>query len=156
MNTEQKDERRGHTSASNAAADRLCPGRHLAQRGLSYEVKDDEATQGTLIHAVFAGTEHESVLDKESLVTLKRAQEIESHILGGWLMGLAQDAPATCHREERLFAWRGGRRRHSGQADAFWITADKKHALPEDLKSLSGEHPDADVNEQIRDYDAIS
>ena len=143
------------TSASNAAADRACPGRHLAQRGAPREIESAEASTGTKIHAVFGGFEDESKLDAESLKTVRRAKDIESQILGEWITGLGQEQPATCHREERLFATRGGHRRHSGQADAFWRTADGRHALLEDLKSLYGETPDVDVNEQVRDYAAM-
>jgi hypothetical protein len=146
------DIRGGMTSASNAQADRLCPGRHLAQRGAPKEIESNEASTGTKIHAVFGGFADESTLDVESLKTLRRAKDIESQILGEWITQFSPEQPATLHREERLFATRGGHRRHSGQVDAIWITADFKHALLEDLKSLYGEIPDASVNEQLRDY----
>ena len=147
------DERRGHTSASNAAADRLCPGRHLAQRGLA-EKESAEASQGALIHSVFAGEKPESVLDSESAKTLRRAKEIESIILGNWLCGIDVKAPAECHREKRMWDYV---ETHSGQADAFWIVdaENGKHALLEDLKSLYGDHDDADENEQLRDLAAL-
>ena len=90
---EQTDKRRGHTSASNAAADRLCPGRHNAQKGLE-ETESAEASQGTLIHDVFAGLKEESVLDADSAKTLRRAHEIESIILGNWLCGIDVKGPA--------------------------------------------------------------
>jgi hypothetical protein len=153
MNTEQKDERRGHTSASNAAADRLCPGRHLANRGLE-ETESAEASQGTLIHAVFAGEKAELILDPMSAKTLRRAIEIESIILGNWLCGIDVKGPAECHREKRLWNYV---ETHSGQADAFWIVdaENGKHALLEDLKSLYGDHDDADENEQLRDLAAL-
>lgn len=147
------DERRGHTSASNAAADRLCPGRHLAQRGLP-DTDSAEATQGTLTHNAFAGLGDESALDAESLKTLNRAKEIESIILGNWLCGIDVKGPAECHREKRLWNYVDT---HSGQADAFWIVEDSrgKHALLEDLKSLYGEQQAADENEQLRDLAAL-
>lgn len=153
MNTEQTDERRGHTSASNAAADRLCPGRHLAQRGME-ETESAEASQGMLIHAVFAEEKPESVLDSESAKTLRRAQEIESIILGNWICGIDVKGPAECHREKRLWNYV---ETHSGQADAFWVVdaENGKHALLEDLKSLYGDHDDADENEQLRDLAAL-
>jgi len=147
------DERRGHTSASNAASDRLCPGRHLAQRGME-ETESAEASQGTLIHSVFAGEKPETVLDSESAKTLRRAKEIESIILGNWICGIDVKGPAECHREKRLWNYVED---HSGQADAFWtVDAENgKHALLEDLKSLYGEHDDADENEQLRDLAAL-
>ena len=147
------DERRGHTSASNAAADRLCPGRHLAQKGLP-DTGSAEATQGTLIHNAFAGLGDESALDAESLKTLTRAKEIESIILGNWICGIDVKGPAECHREKRLWNYV---ETHSGQADAFWIVEDSrgKHALLEDLKSLYGDQQDADENEQLRDLAAL-
>jgi hypothetical protein len=151
-----RDIRGGMTSASNAQADRLCPGRHLAQRGAPKEIESDEASLGTLMHAVFAGLEPESKLDSESLKTVRRAKDIESQILGTWLIELNQEQPATCHREDgteknRMWATRTGQRRHSGLADCFWRTADGMHALLEDYKSLWGDIPDASVNEQLRD-----
>jgi hypothetical protein len=147
------DERRGHTSASNAAADRLCPGRHNANKGLE-ETESAEASQGTLIHDVFAGLKEESVLDADSHKTLKRAQEIESIILGNWLCGIEVKGLAECHREKRLWNYV---ETHSGQADAFWLVDAEggKHALLEDLKSLYGDHQDADENEQLRDLAAL-
>ena len=150
---EQTDERRGHTSASNAASDRLCPGRHQAQKGVE-ETESAEASQGTLIHDVFAGLKEESVLDSDSHKTLKRAQEIESIILGNWLCGIDVKGPAECHREKRLWNYV---ETHSGQADAFWLVDAEggKHALLEDLKSLYGDHQDADENEQLRDLAAL-
>ena len=150
---EQTDERRGHTSASNAAADRLCLGRHNAQKGLE-ETESAEASQGTLIHDVFAGLKEESVLDSDSAKTLRRAQEIESIILGNWLCGIDVKGPAECHREKRLWNYVEN---HSGQADAFWLVDAEggKHALIEDLKSLYGDHQDADENEQLRDLAAL-
>ena len=53
MNTEIKDERQVHTSASNASADRKCPGRAIAQRGIP-EVKSDDAEHGRAIHEALA------------------------------------------------------------------------------------------------------
>ena len=43
-------ERRGATSASNAHADALCPGRHLAQRGLAEPAERADAAHGRSIH----------------------------------------------------------------------------------------------------------
>lgn len=152
MNNEP-DERRGHTSASNAAADRLCPGRHQAQKGLE-ESESAEASQGTLIHDVFAGLKEESVLDADSAKTLRRAKEIESIILGNWLCGIDVKGPAECHSEKRLWNYVEN---HSGKFDRLWLVDAEggKHALLEDLKSLYGDHQDADENEQLRDLAAL-
>jgi len=153
MTTQTTDERRGCTSASNAAADKACPGRHLAQRGLK-ETESAEATQGTLIHAVFAGEKSEDVLDSESLKTLKRANEIESIILGNFLCSLDVEKPAECFVEKRLWNYT---ETHSGQADKYWLVkcTDGTHALLEDLKSLYGEQQSAAENEQLRDLAAM-
>lgn len=152
MNNEP-DERRAHTSASNAAADRLCPGRHQAQKGLE-ESESAEASQGTLIHDVFAGLKEESVLDADSAKTLRRAKEIESIILGNWLCGIDVKGPAECHSEKRLWNYVEN---HSGKFDRLWLVDAEggKHALLEDLKSLYGDHQDADENEQLRDLAAL-
>lgn len=54
MNT--LDENRGDwTSASNAASDHLCPGRHQAQRGMPELPKTPESTTGERIHAIWCG-----------------------------------------------------------------------------------------------------
>ena len=147
------DERRGYTSASNAAADRLCPGRHNANKGLEESEKKD-ATTGTQGHLVFSGLASEDILDSDMRKTIKRAQEIESIILGNWLCGIEVKGLAECNREKRLWNYV---ETHSGQADAFWLVDAEggKHALLEDLKSLYGEHQDADENEQLRDLAAL-
>jgi hypothetical protein len=44
------------TSASNALADRLCRGRHLAQRDLPELPGSDESESGIVIHALWTGT----------------------------------------------------------------------------------------------------
>lgn len=53
MNTNEIDERRGATSASNAEADLRCPGRHLAQRGKPH-LETRDAAFGRKIHAALA------------------------------------------------------------------------------------------------------
>src|SRR6516164_6632567 len=72
------DERRGATSASNAAADKLCPGRHLAQKGIPEEPKDTDAIHGTLIHEALAGdAEAFAKLTVEQKETYDACQKIE-------------------------------------------------------------------------------
>lgn len=140
------------TSASNALADKLCPGRHLAQRGLPEPPRRD-AEAGELVHLAFKTGEGYESLSPHMLKTLTRAREIEGMVAGQWLVsgGVMQRA----HREIRLWARKRGEAIHSGQIDALWLKDEMKHALVEDLKSLFGDVEDVEINEQLRDYAAL-
>lgn len=152
------DIRRSLTSASNAEADSLCPGRHLAQRGLpSYETSD--AAAGTLIHRAFAGEEVEG-MNPGQRKTLKQARLLEESIVNDFF-GNPEPAlePAEINkraqREQRLWSSNAGQEVHSAGIDAFWLTPDWSGALIEDLKGLWGQHADAEVNLQLRDEAAL-
>lgn len=154
------DIRRSLTSASNAEADSLCPGRHLAQRGLpSYETTD--AAAGTLIHRAFAGEEVEG-LNPGQRKTLKQARLLEESIVNDFFGNpdpalTAAEINKRAQREQRLWsAMRLGEQEiHSAGIDAFWLTSDWSAALIEDLKGLWGQHADAEENLQLRDEAAL-
>lgn len=156
MSTEQ-DPRLGFTSASNAAADRACTGRHLAQRGCPEDSENRDARTGTLIHKVFAG-EEENTLEGQEKKTLERAKVIEDAIVANWYADHGHGSPniqKAAKREIRQWAYIDDKPVHSGQADAFWFTPKMDHAILEDLKSLWGDVADADKNEQLRDLAAM-
>lgn len=157
--------RLGFTSASSAEADLLCPGRHLAQRGLEgYESRD--ATSGQIVHACFAGTLDPATLSTSQQKTVERGREIEAVVAEQWFKQVghklaprdgieAEQVMKRAHRELRLWAYKNGQRVHSGAVDALWLAGDMKFALIEDLKSLFGDVEDAASNQQLRDYAAL-
>lgn len=164
------DVRNGLTSASNAEADLLCPGRHLAQRGLvSADSKD--AASGTLVHAAFAGALEANNLSGPQRKTVQRGKEIEHLLVSEWFVkqGVTSDSlrldpnkgqwheeiQKRAHRELRLWAYLNGQKIHSGGIDALWLAGNMKYALIEDLKSLFGDIEDAASNQQLRDYAAL-
>jgi hypothetical protein len=75
-------ERRGGTSASSAASDLLCAGRHLAQRNLP-EVAGEYADEGRIIHAALAdsGDGRLTKLTLEQRETFDRCREIEKKLV---------------------------------------------------------------------------
>lgn len=160
MNSEPTDVRLGLTSASNAAADAACPGRNLAQRGLSnYESRD--ASLGSGLHKAFE-TGDTSGFGPMHRKTLERGRYLEGIVWTAWIRkcgiargGTVEAAPANM-REERLWLTIRGQKMHSGAIDALWFDGDdRKHALVEDLKSLFGDVDDAESNLQLRDYAAL-
>lgn len=149
------DVRRGLTSASNAAADRLCPGRHFAQRGFPRQKESKDAAAGTLIHRAFAGENVD--LDRMQRKTLNRGRYLETEMVSrffGQPMS-DEDVMKKAHREQRFWMHVGGVPSHSSQFDAAWIKEDWSAALIEDLKGLFGDVEDATENEQLRDEAAI-
>lgn len=155
-----EDPRNALTSASNAAADKLCPGRHLAQRGL-IDRESDEAKSGTLVHEAFVNPETDDKLTPFQRKTVERGRVIERYVHHYWRksLDLPEQDDATihrsAHREKRHWAHVKKKQVHSGQSDAYWLSDDWKHALIEDLKSLYGDVEDADTNDQLRDLAAI-
>lgn len=155
------DVRQGLTSASNAEADLLCPGRHLAQRGLTSSDSKDAAS-GTLVHAAFAGTMEAETLSGPQRKTVERGKVIEQYVALNWfdahgddLAGEGGAIEKRAHRELRLWAYLNGQKIHSGGIDALWLAGNMKYALIEDLKSLFGDIEDAASNQQLRDYAAL-
>lgn len=158
-NSGDYDPRLGFTSASNAEADGLCPGRHLAQRGLKgYDTKD--STAGTLVHGAFAGTIPIQQLSTFQQSVVAKGKIIEWKVAQAWFKehGIPiseAEVEKRAQRELRLWAYYKGQRIHSGGIDALWLCGDMKHALIGDLKSLFGEVEEAPSNKQLRDYAAL-
>lgn len=154
------DERRGCTSASNAAADQACPGRHLAQKGFA-RVETDESRFGDRVHAALATgkTEGLSFTEKD---TVERCLEIERKKLVEFF---GEDAPnATAMREdptdpERSRLWtnvkgaNGSQYEHSCRADVIYRYQER--ALIFEYKTLAGDVPDSPRNLQLRDQQCI-
>jgi hypothetical protein len=150
------DIRAGWTSASNAYADTLCVGRHLAQKGLpELPASDDYATHGNAIHAALA-TRDPSKLEESQLQTYERCLEIESKAIAQFFGDEAADLMTIA--EERFWvvidsAEDGRKLKHSGQVDRIYRSRTK--ALLLEYKSLPGEHAAASSNEQLRDQTCL-
>lgn len=138
MNT---SERQGWTSASNAEADSLCHGRHLAQRDLP-EVASDDAEHGRAIHAALAGEDVTLTLEQRDIVDSCRA--IEARLVAQFF---GQTKPVI-RREQRYWADMGIWR-HSGQPDAVY--AGSGRGLVVDYKSLLSDVSASPRNLQLRD-----
>jgi hypothetical protein len=142
MNNTMNDPRQGWTSASSAEADTLCPGRHLAQKGIP-EISSDAAEFGTQVHAAFQTGDDSSLEISQEWVT-ERARELEKEAVE-IVFGNVQ---TRCMREHRF--WDGTMQfKHSGQADVVHEAGDR--ALVLDLKSLRGTVAASPTNMQLRD-----
>lgn len=146
--TEQDLTQRGDwTSASSAEADALCPGRHLAQRGLP-DPRSADSTFGDQVHKAWASgdmtglsTEQESITD--SLIT------IEAKLVSEYFPNAVGWDGKPFNREGRLWiSWEDGLK-HSGQADVTYVVGTK--ALIIDGKALPGDKPASSKNMQLRD-----
>lgn len=138
------DERKGCTSASNAQADLLCPGRHLAQQGCPDNDSED-AIFGREIHAALAAGDG-SKLTPEQFDIFEACQKIEAKKVGEFF----GESKPTVIREQR-FWWRckEPKMEHSGQPDVLYRTGTR--ALILEYKTLPGELPDSPSNLQLRD-----
>lgn len=138
------DERQGWTSASNAESDLLCPGRHLAQKGLPEFPESEDAASGTRIHAWLAEIKKVE-LSPEELQIAESCKAIKNEILVEWMK---PESSAYGHVEERLWA-EFGNLRHSGQAD--FVSIQGNRALCIDFKSGRNEVSEPNTNQQLRD-----
>ena len=153
------DPRRGLPSASNAQADSLCPGRHLAHQATMSNlvlVKNGDSEFGDAVHAAMANPALAAGLTQQRRAVYDKAKQFEDDMLTAWGWG----SGAACIREARLWMHTrpvgcGGKEASSGQVDALWISQDGKHALIGDLKSLYGDVTPADKNMQLRDLAAL-
>jgi hypothetical protein len=139
----QGDVRAGWTSASNALADSLCPGRHIAQRGIPEPVKGDDAMTGTRIHASLATETLPATLTLEERETFDACREIEKKVVSQFF----GDAALKVFRHERL--WVGEAIKHSGEPDVVFRSGTK--ALILDYKVLNGDVAESSRNLQLRD-----
>ena len=146
------DPRKGWTSASNAEADMLCPGRHLAQVGMPDKPSKD-AEFGAAIHSALAKQDPEG-LDEDQISIYESCLEIEARLVNevfdGDLTGV------TCHRESRYWvkvppsgSRNGSFHQHSGQVDTVYRR--KNQALILEYKTLTGDIPVSSRNPQLRD-----
>ncbi len=141
------DVRQGHTSASNAQADALCPGRHLAQCGIPEPPKGEDASIGTRIHGALAG---ESgllpSLSVDERDTFDACRAIEKKLVVQFFG--SDDPKFKVQRHERLWV-RWENHAHSGEPDVVFRFGTK--ALILDYKVLSGDVAESSRNEQLRD-----
>lgn len=149
-----EDVRKGATSASNALADSLCPGRHLAQKGLPEPERSEDAQMGTRIHNALA--KESGVLSALSLAErdmFDSCRDIEHKIVAQFFGGEPETAKGyRVFRHERLWLPNSGKPgffAHSGEPDAVFRMGTK--ALVADYKVLTGDVADASSNQQLRD-----
>jgi hypothetical protein len=158
----KEDERRGATSASNAAADRGCEGRFQAQKGLTEPPSSEDAKFGTQIHdALFKQdptgltTEQHSIYDSMNEITQKLMIQV---------FGPSGSTEASVFRERRF--WVGVlaqhgikdpkpvRYEHSGKCD--FVARLGTRGLIIEYKTLPGDIDDESTNDQLRDQVVLS
>jgi len=140
-------ERGDWTSASSAQADALCPARHLMQKGIPDEKRED-AIFGDLLHEA-AKTGDTSKLDGKQLDIYESSNEIEHNLCVAYFGTEVEKLKANPVREQRYWIqWADGLR-HSGQVDCLFRKGAK--ALITDRKSLSGDVAVSPRNMQLRD-----
>jgi len=150
------DPRRGATSASSALADSLCPGRFLAQRGMSEPPKSEEASSGSRIHEALADNALADKLTLEEREVFDACQDIEKKTVAQFL-GDSKD-PVRVFRHKRFWVKiqraDGGVVEHSGEADVIYRAATR--LLIADYKTLSGDTPASPRNLQLRDLAVLA
>lgn len=140
------DERGPWTSASNAAADRLCPGRFLAQRGMPELPEQQETSSGIRIHAWLEGKPQP--LDPAELELAEGIREKCDGVL-------RNQFPQGCKLEfERRLWLRLGAKLHSGKPDV--LAHDNASILILDYKTGWGFVPESDSNQQLRDLAVLA
>lgn len=155
MNTpDELDERRGHTSASNAAADKECQGRHLAQKGLPR--KDTRFSKsGDQVHDALARRDP-SGLSPDQREVYDNCLAIEGKLLeqffGEYLPKVKTFVELRLWVKFKDAA--GKEYEHSGRFDKIHRYATR--AMIVDYKTLYGEVPEAPTNEQCRDGVALA
>lgn len=150
---EINDERRGATSASAAQADLLCPGRHLAQRGLP-DTQSEDAERGTRIHAALADNANMKKLSGEERDLAESCREIEKRLVAEFF-GDAVFQDTRVFREQRYWVRvphhpeRNVFYEHSGQPDVVHRRGTR--ALVLDYKTGPADVNDSPSNMQLRD-----
>lgn len=157
------DPRQGFTSASNAQADSLCPGRHLAQRGIPEPARGADATSGQRIHQALAQT-NETPFKMDSLTLEERevfdaCRAIEKKtVLAYFGQTDPVKEPVRVFRHlrhwVRIQAPDGTLFPHSGEADVIFRSGTR--ALIADYKTLAGDTPDSPKNLQLRDLAVLA
>ena len=150
MSDNSADPRRGATSASNAAYDSACPGRHQAQRGLVGESSAD-ADFGIGIHYALAKNDP-SKLTTEQLDIYESCIAIEAKLVDE-LFG-PDRAKVKTFIEQRFWVKVKGvdgktYHDHSGQPDKIYRFGPR--GLIIEWKALAGDVPVSAENQQLRD-----
>ena len=144
------DERQGATSASNAQADSLCAGRHLAQRGLP-EVRGPWSETGSRIHAALHVGKPDG-LSLEEVETFDACRSVEAKLVEQYFGAAAASGAMKVWREERAwtrFQDESGQWQHSGKPDVVYRLLNKCLVL--EYKTLSGDVAESPRNMQLRD-----
>lgn len=152
------DERKGCTSASNAEADALCGGRHLAQAGIP-ETRSEYAEHGRTVHAALALRDPRNLV-AEALETYERCIDVESRKVSEFF---GQDAPKewsenpddpVSSRFWVKFQHEGKVYEHSCRPDRFYWMPGGKMLIVE-YKTLRGDVAESSRNLQLRDQQVI-
>lgn len=155
--TMEQDERQGGTSASNAAADRGCAGRHFAQVGLP-EVRSKDSDFGSQIHDALYNESPEG-LKPDQIAIYEQCLEVRGAAMLNFF-GPEADS-ATIIKERRFFVrvlpvsgqQEGERYKHSARLDFLARLGNRLLIL--EYKTLPGDVPASPQNEQLRDQAAI-
>ncbi len=153
------DQRRGWTSASNALSDKLCAGRHGAQRGIPEPPRDEDATSGQLIHMALADSGDHPLMEKltlEQREVFDACRKIEK-ATADQFFGNTKD-PMRVFRHKRFWVRIQKVDRtiveHSGEADVVYRAGTR--LLVMDYKTLAGEVEDSPRNLQLRDLAVLA
>ena len=149
MKTIESQDRGLFTSASNAAADALCAGRHLMQRNLP-DKQDESSEHGTAIHDALA-KQDPSGLDVDQRDIYDSCTAIEKAIVASVFGAEVLQMEATPVREKRLWIkWQdAAQNQHSAQLDCSYRKGPK--ALIIEYKTLTGDVAGSPQNMQLRD-----
>lgn len=137
------------TTASNAQADLLCPGRFLAQQLVPPEPPklDPDAAHGRFLHKALAlGNKTGLTLEQED--TYDSCQEIEAGLLSQFF---GMDVVTAVERvwREKPIVMRLGDYEHGATPDVVYRHGNR--ALILEYKTLSGDVPASPMNMQLRD-----
>jgi hypothetical protein len=140
-----QDQDRGEwTSASNAQSDFLCPGRHLAQKGIP-ETETKDSKHGDNIHAALAGATPDGQLTVQERDIYESCKDIEQKLV---LQFFGTTEGIRCYRERRVWI-DCNTNKHSGRYDVLFYKLSRGLLL--DYKTLTGEHAESPANLQLRD-----
>lgn len=157
------DVRAGWTSASRAPADALCPGRHLAQRGIPEPERAKDAAHGDRIHQALAGvgpdgerdTAVTSKLGLEERETFDACRAIEKKIVLNYFGNTKELMRVFRHQRQWVQVGAGEQKfMHSGEADVIYRVGTR--LLIADYKTLLGDHTESSRNLQLRDLAVLA
>ncbi len=134
------------TSASNALADELCPGRFCAQKGIP-DVTSEDAAHGRAIHSALKA-DNDAGLTFEQKDIMGSIQSIEIALVAQFFGINSQNAMEHCQREQS-FVIKVREHEHGCTPDVVYRWRDQ--ALILEYKTLPGDVADAQTNRQTRD-----